>query len=160
MSRSLVSTLLFFFILSPKCLVKGFGGSHMYTLEPPILYPEALPAEDSPRSASKLITRFVGNSMPDAVRSFFGGFSSTSGYVPGNEALVRRRERRSTSGMIISLAALSVFIPPTPVRLAADLSKPFGFGSERTKQRLSAPSALERSRHRVRSTSRCRSKFP
>jgi len=41
-----------------------------------------------------------------------------------------------------------------------DPSKPFGFGSERTRQRHSAPSALERSRHRVRSTSRCRSSYP
>lgn len=68
----------------------------MYTFEPPILYPEASSAESLLRSASKLITRFAGDLTPDAVRSFFGGFSSTSGYVPGNEALVFRRERRST----------------------------------------------------------------
>ena len=60
----------------------------MYTFEPPILYPEVSPAEDLPRSAPKLITRSVDVFTPGAVRSFFGGFSSTAGYVPGNEAFV------------------------------------------------------------------------
>lgn len=74
--------------------------------------------------------------------SFSGGFSSTAGYVPGNEAHVRRLERRGTIQADHFLKALSVFIPTTPVCLAADLGKPFGFGSGRPEQRLSAPAAF------------------
>ena len=48
--------------------------------------------------------------------SFSGGFSSTAGYVPGNEAHVRRLERRSTIQADHFLKALSVFIPITQVR--------------------------------------------
>lgn len=74
---------------------------------------------------------------------FCGGFSSTAGYVPGNEACVRRLKRRSTHLADHFQRALLVFIQATRVDLAAFPSKPFGFGSERTRQRLSAPSALE-----------------
>ena len=79
--------------------------------------------------------------------SFSGGFSSTAGYASGNEAQhVPRREpeRRSTCQADHFLEALSVFIPITRVTLRrADPGKPFGFGSGRPLQRLSAPTALE-----------------
>jgi len=62
--------------------------------------------------------------------SFSGGFSSTAGYVPGNEALVRRRERRSTRLADQVQGALLVFIRVT--EKSEDFSsKPFGFGSGR-----------------------------
>ena len=48
--------------------------------------------------------------------SFSGGCSSTAGYVPGNEAQIRRLERRSTIQADHFLKALSVFIPITQVR--------------------------------------------
>ena len=50
-----------------------------------------------------------------AVRSFFGGFSSTAGYVPGNEAFPSRRtsKRRSTLWDDHFPRALSVFIRTT-----------------------------------------------
>jgi len=35
------------------------------------------------------------------------------------------------------------FYPSNSIDLSIDLAKPFGFGSERLEQRLSAPSALE-----------------
>ena len=91
---------------------------------------------------------------------FCGGFSSTAGYVPGNEACVRRLKRRSTHLADHFQRALLVFIQATRDDLSILPSKPFGFDSERTRQRLSAPSALERSRHHVRPTSRCRSSCP
>ncbi|MGE3381651.1 MAG: hypothetical protein AB7L70_01775 [Pyrinomonadaceae bacterium] len=45
-----------------------------------------------------------------------GGFSSTAGYVPGNEAQLTPKsvERRSTDQADHFLMALSVFIPTTP----------------------------------------------
>ena len=45
--------------------------------------------------------------------SFSGGFSSTAGYVPGNEAQVRRQERRSTHLADHFQRALLVFIRVT-----------------------------------------------
>ena len=42
-----------------------------------------------------------------------GGFSSTAGYVPGNEAQVRRHERRSTRSADHFRGALLVFIRVT-----------------------------------------------
>src|SRR5215204_6641787 len=80
---------------------------------------------------------------PVSLGSFSGGFSSTAGYVPGNEAHVRRLERRSTNQADHFLKALSVFIPITQVRLSADLGKPFGFGLKRIEQRHSAPATRE-----------------
>ena len=60
----------------------------MYTFEPPILYSEDALRGVSLRSASKLNKFKLLYSKHDAVRSFLGGFSSTAGYVPGNEAQV------------------------------------------------------------------------
>ena len=37
-----------------EATVKGVGGSHMYTLEPPILYSETFSAESLPRSTPKM----------------------------------------------------------------------------------------------------------
>ena len=71
--------------------------------------------------------------------SFSGGFSSTAGYVPGNEAFIRRRERRSTHLADHFQRALLVFIRVTFEKSEDFSSKPFGFGSGRTRQRLSAP---------------------
>jgi hypothetical protein len=92
--------------------------------------------------------------------SFSGGFSSTTGYVPGNEALVRRRERRSTRLADHFQWALLVFIRVTFEKSEDFSSKPFGFGSGRFEQRLSAPTVRKLLRHRISSTSRYRSKCP
>ena len=91
-----------------------------------------------------------------------GGFSSTAGYVPGNEA--RQNSEEFASGvaliwLIISKERCS-FLSEQLVSPCGVTSKPFGFGSRRFRQRLSAPSVLERLRHHIRSTSRCRSKCP
>ncbi|HMQ05352.1 MAG TPA: hypothetical protein PKD26_15655 [Pyrinomonadaceae bacterium] len=76
-----------------------------------------------------------------------GGFSSTAGYVPGNEAQrsPKRVERRSTIQADHFLKALSVFIPTTQAGFPQrdGLGKPFGFGSWRSEQRLSAPAVRE-----------------
>ncbi len=56
-----------------------------------------------------------------------GGFSSTAGYVPGNEAHIRRRERRSTRSADHFRGALLVFIRVTEKSFDSS-SKPFGFG--------------------------------
>ena len=51
-----------------------FGGSRMYTFEPPILYSEAFSAESLLRSTPKLITRFVTLSRPVPLGLFLVAF--------------------------------------------------------------------------------------
>ncbi len=59
----------------------------MYTFGPPILYPDiTLRRVDPGQHPSKNKFKGVCTIKYGAVRSFFGGFSSTAGYVPGNEA--------------------------------------------------------------------------
>ena len=73
-----------------------------------------------------------------------GGFSSTAGYVPGNEALhPKARATGVHRELIISLGRLSFLSDRLELSEDRSQRKPFGFGSERTRQRLSAPSALE-----------------
>ena len=98
-----------------------------------------------PRSAPKMNESKMLYQRYGAVRSFFGGFSSTAGYVPGNEA----RVPKDVSGvapfeLIISLGRQPFLSgrPGSAFRLI--LAKPFGFGSGRSRQWLSAPSVRER----------------
>jgi len=60
----------------------------MYTFEPPILYSDEMSCGDLfLRSAPKKFSLFVlYPKVHGAVRFLFGGFSSTAGYAPGNEA--------------------------------------------------------------------------
>ena len=58
----------------------------MYTFEPPILYPEASSAESVVPVSTQIDYSLCDAFASGAIRSFFGGFSSTAGYVPGNEA--------------------------------------------------------------------------
>jgi hypothetical protein len=94
--------------------------------------------------------------------SFSGGFSSTAGYVPGNEAQLISEEfieRRSTCQADQFLKALPVFIPITPVvPRRADLGKPFGFGSGRFVAAAFRSCCTRTMRHRISSTSRYRSR--
>jgi len=58
----------------------------MYTFEPPICIPKNLCGEPSPVSTLPVYT-FRSHSKCVVPLGFcFGGFSSTAGYVPGNEA--------------------------------------------------------------------------
>lgn len=76
--------------------------------------------------------------------SFSSGFSSASGYVPATRLCGSfERERLCTLWVDHFPGALPVFIRVTRNVLRLP-SKPFGFGSERTKRRLSAPSVLKR----------------
>ena len=75
---------------------------------------------------------------------FCGGFSSTAGYVPGNEARIFRRGRLGTFRVVLFLWASLVFIRATCAAFRLHSAKPFGFGFGRHEQRLSAPSVLER----------------
>jgi hypothetical protein len=59
----------------------------MYTLDLPILYPEASRGESSPVNTQDACTSclcFSRNTVP--IGFCCGGFTSTAGYVPGNEA--------------------------------------------------------------------------
>ena len=70
----------------------------MYTFGPPDLYPEkALRRVDPGQHPTLNKFRDVCTRRYGAVRSFFGGFSSTAGYVPGNEAQLLSEE--SVSGV-------------------------------------------------------------
>lgn len=84
-----VSTLLFF-CSSPvrrSLPVRKSGEGHMYTWPTPILYPEAHSAESRLRSAPFQFYLSVCAFAQVPLGFCFGGFTSTAGYVPGNEAL-------------------------------------------------------------------------
>ena len=61
-----------------------------------------------------------------------GGFSSTAGYVPGNEAHVFRPERLASIWLITSKRVVARFYPNNSETFRSP-SKPFGFDSGRTK---------------------------
>src|SRR4051812_37212567 len=69
------------------------------------------PAEDLLRSAPKSNESdlFVPEGT-DAVRSFFGGFSSTAGYVPGNEARVPKDSSGVAPGWLIKSSGRYSFL--------------------------------------------------
>jgi len=89
----------------------------------------------------------------------FGGFSSTAGYVPGNEAQVRRPKRRSTRSVDHLRGALLVFIRVTGKVFRLFLQ---AFRLRPWRSRVAAfRSFYSRTmRHRIRSTSRSRSRCP
>ena len=118
----------------------------MYTFKPPICIPKRLCGESASGQHPK---RFRGllchPKVHGAVRFLFGGFTSTAGYVPGNEA----RDLSISSdialfGMIISLKRYPFLsgqprpaFRPTLASLSASTSGVHW-------QRLSAPTAIER----------------
>ncbi len=72
----------------------GFWQLRMYTQESPIYIPECAPAVGATRSALTHfheLRRSCGTLLPFGF--WCGGFSSTAGYVPGNEAQAFRLER-------------------------------------------------------------------
>jgi hypothetical protein len=91
----------------------------MYTFEPPGLYSEEALRGVCLRSAPNLNKFKLSDSkVLVPLGSFSGGFSSTAGYVPGNEARQfseEKGERRSTCQADHFLEALSVFILITQV---------------------------------------------
>ena len=77
--------------------------------------------------------------------SFSGGFSSTAGYVPGNEAHVPKNVSGITPvWLIISKGRCPFLSGQLRLALRQSCVKPFGFGSGDLGQRLSAPSVRER----------------
>jgi hypothetical protein len=58
-----------------------------------------------------------------------GGFSSTAGYVPGNEAQIRRPERLATTSRLIISSEARLRFYPRRSRKPCDFpeAKPFGF---------------------------------
>jgi len=103
----------------------------MYTFEPPILYSEVSPAEDRPRSAPILFAHSVVPESTVPLGLFLVAFPPPPVTFPATRPNVLQRERHSTRLADHFQRALSVFIRTTQVSLAADLSKPFGFGSWR-----------------------------
>ncbi len=121
------------------------GSSPMYTAEPPILYPEACPAEDPPRSTPNLTNQTVCTRRYGAVRSLLRWlFLHRRLRSRQRGPSIRRPLSGVAPGELIISRGRCPFLSGQLANLTADLSKPFGFGSERTRQRLSAPSALER----------------
>ena len=88
-SRLPVSTLLFFLFQLPKQLLKGLGFDHVHggTTD---LYPDNALRRAVSGQHLKLEFALKFVSRPEGARVSlgfcFGGFSSTAGYVPGNEA--------------------------------------------------------------------------
>ena len=136
----------------------------MYTFEPPILYPEdALRGAYFLRSAPKKFSLIVLHTrcmVPLGL--FLVAFPPPPVTFPATRLDNCSEEHASGVALIwliISKERCSFLSEQLGVSLDSP-SKPFGFGSGRTGQRLSAPSVLKRLRHHIRSTSRCRSKCP
>jgi hypothetical protein len=76
-------------LIEHRSILQGFGDVRMYTHRSPILYSEAILRGIFLRSAPETNFRRVrcspeGSMVP--LGFCCGGFSSTAGYVPGNEA--------------------------------------------------------------------------
>ena len=73
----------------------------------------------------------ISQSLAGAVPFGFccGGFSSTAGYVPGNEAQIRRPERLATTSRLIISSKARLRFYPRRSRKPCDFpeAKPFGF---------------------------------
>ena len=78
-----------------------------------ICIPKLLCGEPSPVSTQFVFTICCTRSCIVPLGFCCGGFSSTAGYVPGNEAQVRRQERRSSQSADQVRRALLVFIRVT-----------------------------------------------
>ena len=161
----LAATLLFFYLrkrpkgLSVKlvAVLACTRSNHRFCI-PKRLCGESASGQHPIRIASSRRTSRV----PVPLGSFSGGFSSTDGYVPVNEAHVRRLERRSTRRADHFPGALSVFIPITRVSNPCGETLASLSASVPSVQDSGFPLLLpfDLSRHRVKSTSRVRSKCP
>jgi len=84
------------------------------------------------RSALKLISQLATSEDAVPLGLCIGGFSSTAGYVPGNEACCRNNKRLSLPlWLIISIKALLVFIQITSEIFRLPLARPFGLDRKR-----------------------------
>jgi hypothetical protein len=95
----------------------------MYTHQSPILYSEAARGELDPgqHTACFHILLVVSCETTVPLGFFCGGFSSTAGYVPGNEAhcFFKSRERRRSLLVVPCQKVSFVFIRTTRKSLAA-----------------------------------------
>ena len=105
----------------------------MYTFEPPICIPKTLCGEPSPVSTHQVFTKCPNSEEFEVPLGFlFGGFSSTAGYVPGNEA--QRPKTRATFALIWLIISKErcPFLSEQLGSSEDKPSKPFGFSSERS----------------------------
>ena len=99
----------------------------MYTLDLPILYSEEARGERiSGQHANRFhdLPRFSRNAVP--VGFCCGGFTSTAGYVPGNEARVPKHASDIALFGCSFPKSVVRFYPDNSKSLATFLSKPFG----------------------------------
>jgi hypothetical protein len=107
--RFLFSDAFIFFLLeTPKRFVKGVAVPACTHSNRDFLYSEKSQRRSFPVSIqSSFHHSCCASRAPMPLGFLLGGFSSTAGYVPGNEAQQsfprEKRERRSTSELIISL---------------------------------------------------------
>jgi len=118
----------------------------MYTLEPPICIPKhcrrsAIPGQHAIYFRK---SRILSNAVP--LGCYFGGFTSTAGYVPATR--LRIASERLGFPLVFTPEVATRFYPGAQESLAAFSSKPFGFdtGRHRNNSRLSS---LSPTRYRV-----------
>jgi len=97
----------------------------------PIYIPESLLAVSLAPGRHSIHFHKSRKSLAGAVPFGFccGGFSSTAGYVPGNEAQIRRPERLATTSRLIISSEARLRFYPRRSRKPCDFpeAKPFGF---------------------------------
>jgi len=83
-------------------VLRKVSGKAMYTAKPPICIPKPLSGEPAPVNTQKTEVFCCIRKRVVSLGFCCGGFSSTAGYVPGNEAQVRRHERHSSQRLFLS----------------------------------------------------------
>ena len=78
----------FVFLMDHRSVLKGWRFSHVHGRTADFVSRSDPAGDSAPVSTQIGRIQVVCTRRYGAVRSFFGGFSSTAGYVPGNEALV------------------------------------------------------------------------
>ena len=78
-----------------RSVLKGWRFSHVHGRTADFVSRSDPAGDSAPVSTQNERIQVVCTRRYGAVRSFFGGFSSTAGYVPGNEAQLRPEGRVS-----------------------------------------------------------------
>jgi hypothetical protein len=115
----------------------------MYTPHSPILYSEDIQRSVRLRSTPKMLSHldaFLFGTR--AVRFFCGGFSSTAGYVPGNEAHALAMSGIASFWLYLSKKCCSFLSEQLERSFDPSQAKPFGFDPERNSNLFSAFAAL------------------
>ena len=107
------------YIRTPKRFDKGWQITHVHTVTCRILYPDKDSCgEHFPVSTQYLHIKRESKRITVPIGFCCGGFSSTAGYVPGNEA-------RNAEALASDIAIFRLVVPKDVIRFYPNNSKKF-----------------------------------